>query len=92
MSNETKHANQFFKGFNHGKNKIDLSKFNLHHVVAMMPTEIHLKENGSFDGKESFTIVFEKPFQVVVGEITLQMLNQGLSDIGYEIIKKQSRE
>lgn len=84
------HANEFFKGFNHKNGKVDLNKFNdTPTVVAMRPTEIHLKENGSADNKESFVIVFERPFQMAYGEITLQMLNQGLSDIGYKIVKTE---
>lgn len=75
-----------FKAFNHKLEKIDLS----HHenVIEVRPTEIHLKENGSKTDESSFLIVSEHPsLPVMAAQISLEMLNEGLEQIGYKIIK-----
>jgi len=77
-----------FKAINHGTGKINLSNHIL--LKTMRPVEIHLKEDGSSKNEPSFAIVMISPFdRPVVGEITLEMLNDGLKDIGYELIKKR---
>lgn len=60
-----------------------------HLAISMMrPTEIHLKEDGSKTNEPSFAIVLERAYSpTVIGEISLEMLNDGLADIGYKIIK-----
>lgn len=76
-----------FKGIYHGTGQIDLS----HHkdIEQFLPVEIHLKEDGTVDNKPSFAIVLTSPYSrnQVVGQISLEMLNQGLADLGYEIKK-----
>lgn len=77
-----------FKSYDHRKGKIDLT----HHksIITMRPTEIHHKEDGSKTDEPSFCIVMTSPFSpTVAGEISLEMLNDGLSDIGYEIVRKE---
>jgi len=77
-----------FKGVNHGTGRIIINRDK--EVFVLKPTEIHLKENGSLKNEPSFAIVLENPpFKFkCVGEISLEMLNEGLADVGYEIIKK----
>ena len=75
-----------FKGFNHGKGKIVIDK--PVKLIFMKPTEIHLKENGSIKDQPSLAIVMERPMTAAaVGEISLEMFNEGLADIGYKIVK-----
>lgn len=79
-----------FKAFNHGKDKIDLR----HHkgIIEMKPVEIHHKEDGSIKDEPSFCIVMTHPFSPTVGgEISLEMLNDALADIGYEVIRKEKK-
>lgn len=76
-----------FNGYNHGKGQIDLR----HHgaMRRMLPVEIHLKEDGSIKDEPTFCIIMTAPLETtVLGEISLEMLNEGLDDIGYEIRKK----
>lgn len=77
-----------FKGINHGTGQIDLT----HHkeIEEFSPVEIHLKEDGSLKNEPSFAIVLTSPYSrtQVFGQISLEMLNEGLDDVGYEIIKK----
>lgn len=76
-----------FTAHNHKKGHIDLRDLGV--IRRMLPTEIHLKEDGSIKDKESFAIVLERPGELpVVGEITMEMFNEALDTIGYEIIKK----
>lgn len=80
-------ANKDFRAFNHGTNQIDLRGLNV--VQILKPVAIHLKEDGSIEDKESITIVMEDVFfsNFTVGEISLKMLNEGLKDIGYQLVK-----
>jgi len=78
-----------FQAFDHGTGKIDLSQHQ--HLIQMKPVEIHHKEDGTKDDKPSFAIVMTSPvMDPVVGQISLEMLNEGLEDIGYKI-EKQSK-
>ena len=77
-----------FRGKNHGKGRIDLTGHGKELIIGR-PVEIHLKEDGALDGGPSMVIVVETGYVFdVCGEVTLEMLNQGLADIGYEIRKK----
>ena len=76
-----------FQAFNHGTGKMDLTKHK--NIVVMRPTEIHLKEDGSKKNEPSFAIVMTDFRNTVVGEISLEMLNDGLADIGYEVVRRQ---
>ncbi len=74
------------KAFNHGTKPIILE----HNAIAARPTEIHYKSDGAVGDKPSFAIVMEPriPHIKIVGELSLEMLNNALQEIGYEI-KKQ---
>ena len=73
-----------FIGINHGTGPIKL----MGPVTEMLPTEIHLKEDGAIGDTPSVAIVmddFSNP--VVFGQLSLKMWNEGLKDIGYKIVK-----
>lgn len=83
-----------FHAYDHGTGPIDLRRFNKHATVR--PIEIHLKQDGSLTNGPSFCFVMtDEQVHVPVKEVTrsieaqisLQMLNDGLKDIGYEIKK-----
>ena len=80
-----------FKGFDWGTGqiKIDVGSKNYH---TMMPREIHHKSDGSVKNEPSFCFLLTSPLEdfVVTSQISLEMLNKGLNDIGYEIVKKKS--
>ena len=82
------------KTLNWGKLKIDFSSSRYHYIQEMRPTEIHLKEDGSINNKPSFAIVMsrdeigaEEYHYPIYGQISLEMLNEGLKELGYEIVK-----
>ncbi len=75
-----------FTAYNHGKKQIDLRDIGF--TTDMRPTEIHFKEDGSLDNKPSFCIVLEAPMlRAAIGELTVEMFNDALKDIGYKLIK-----
>ncbi len=79
-----------FQGIDHGTKKIDLGhlfKGNKSTYIGR-PTEIHHKADGAIGDKPSFCIVMVGHTAVMAGEISLNMLNDGLNDIGYEIVCK----
>lgn len=89
-----------FKGFDHGVNKMNLSHLVkvAANTIEMRPTEIHHKANGTATDKPSFTIVMARlkedipvdiilPNVIVYGQVSLDMLNRALGEIGYEITK-----
>lgn len=78
-----------FKAVNHGKKQIDLLHLGLN-AIELRPTEIHLRENGAVDEAPSFCIVLTDQAKIfhhhpVYGQISLDMLNEGLKELGYEI-------
>ena len=79
-----------FNCYNHGTNQIDVIKHSpieRYKFRIGRPIEMHLKENGSKDDKPSFAIVIElSNGNRIIGEISLQMLNEGLKDIGYKLL------
>ena len=77
-----------FKGFNHGKNQIVIEGPPGKTMHFLKPVQIHLKENGSLKNEPSFAIVMDsKDYGMALGEISLEMFNDGLRDVGYKIIK-----
>ena len=89
MENEKKKP---FVGIDHGTGRIDLTHLK-NNLSVLRPVEIHHKSDGSIKNGLSFCIVMmEWPVlgmpRHVSGEISLEMLNNGLNDIGYTIIKK----
>ena len=82
-----------FKGFNHGKGKISINLASLarnKNLVQAIPTSIHLKENGAKDGGPSVAIVMESRGGTAFGQLSLEMWNEGLKDIGYKIVRDDS--
>lgn len=79
-----------FIGINHGTGKIAIGEGENEITVDYLPVEIHLKEDGSKDDKPSFAILMSRPETHIriVGQLSLEMFNEGLADIGYELIKK----
>ena len=76
-----------FKGFNHGKGQIVFDNYST--ITQLKPVEVHLKEDGTLNDGPSLAIVFAFPGLDVAtfGQISLEMFNQGLADIGYKIEK-----
>lgn len=80
-----------FKGVNWGKKQIKL-----YDAFEMLPVEIHLKEDGAIGDRPSFCIVMSSrhpdginpdvTLPCVFGQISLDMLNDGLKDIGYKVV------
>lgn len=85
--------NKDFIGTNHGTGPIKLKELSPFEkeigLLVMKPTEIHLKEDGSIKDEPSLAIVMQRPDigATVVGEISLEMFNEGLADIGYKMVK-----
>ena len=73
-----------FIGIKDGKGPIKL----MGPIIELLPTEIHLKEDGDVDGNPSVAIVMSNEVaKIVVGQLSLKMWNEGLKDIGYKIVK-----
>lgn len=69
-----------------GKEVVKLIKYP--GCYEMRPVEIILKEDGSLKDEPVFVIVMTHPVRdPVAGQISLEMLNEGLADIGYKLIK-----
>lgn len=83
MSDNTKP----FQGFDWGKGLIKIN----HPTIEMRPIEIHHKADGSLKDQPIFSIVMTNEVidKSVRGTISLEMLNEGLKDIGYEIVKRK---
>ena len=69
--------------------------FIAHELAEVCPQAVNgekdaLKEDGSIDDKPSFAIVMDgrKITDKVFGQISLHMLNEGLDDIDYQVVKK----
>lgn len=78
--------NKPFEGKDHGTDRMDFR--HIGPAIEMMPVEIHVKQDGDLEGNPSFAIVLRgEPKISVIGQISLRMLNDGLSDIGYKISK-----
>jgi len=82
-----------FKAFDHGVGQVDLTHIESK-LMELRPMEIHHKENGTLTGGPTFTLVLGVPnmpqIPKVFGQISVEMLNDALKDIGYEIIKKEN--
>lgn len=79
-----------FKAFNHGTGKIIIKH---KEMIELKPVEIHLKENGSIKDEPSFAFVLTRPDleTAVFGQISLEMLNESLNELGYKIVEKQNK-
>lgn len=71
-----------------GTDQIDLRDNQL--VKEFKPVEIHHKSDGSLKNKPSFLFVLYSPISPykIIGQISLQMLNQAMNELGYKITEK----
>lgn len=56
-------------------------------AIEGRPIEIHSKDDGTIDNRPSFAIVTEVGNGFVISQISLDMFNGGLADIGYKLVK-----
>jgi hypothetical protein len=79
--------NKDFIGINWGTKDIDFR--NKPTSMEMMPIEVHLKEDGTKDNGPSLCIVMSlKALDLqTYGQISVEMFNEGLKDIGYKLVK-----
>lgn len=75
------------KGRNWGTGVIQLELGDF--AIEMKPVELHLKEDGSLDNKPSLCLVMVNPFSRlhVYGQMSLEMFNKALEEVGYKIEK-----
>jgi hypothetical protein len=80
-------AKRRFVGINHGFGNIEIT-IPAKHTIEGEPIEVHLKEDGSIDDGPTITIITKLHTEVlIVSQISVDSLNVGLSDIGYELVK-----
>lgn len=79
-----KETNKPFRGINFGKESIEIGPVN----NEMKPTLICLKEDGAIGDKPSLAILFESYGKKFIGQVSVDMFNEGLDDIGYKLVKK----
>lgn len=86
--------NKEFKGFNHGTGSVALGLANATglNTDQKRPVQIHLKEDGAIGDKPSFCLVLTNGREVTIGQISLEMFNEGLADIGYKLVKDETRD
>lgn len=66
-------------------------------VVQMTPTELLMKDNGSIaeDGsdREAFCVVLTHPEldTKVIGQLSLKTLTDALDELGFQVLKKDSK-
>lgn len=82
--------NKPFKGINIGTGQFHINTFGKIPIQGR-PVEIHLKEDGAKDDQPSFALVTVCESHTVVGQISLKMLNDGLADIGYQLVKTDEK-
>ncbi len=74
--------------YNHGTGLIQTDMKGIVKLTQGMPTELHLKEDGTLDNKPSFAVVIEDLNRnKVIGQISLRMLKQALNELGYDVVK-----
>ena len=75
-----------FTGFNLGTDPLIVQNQN---VVQLKPTQIYLHEQGSITNEPSFSILMTHPTADIgaIGQLSLEMWNEGLKDVGYKIVK-----
>jgi len=83
----TQNKNKDFIGISWGTKNIDFR--NKQTAMEMVPIEVHLKEDGTKDNGPSLCIVMGlKVLDLqAYGQISIEMFNEGLKDIGYKLIK-----
>lgn len=79
---------------NWGKDKINLSHLGSN-VVKGTPIEIHIKTDGTIDNEASVAFIMATPFYsrhfIIYGEMSMRTLTEALSDLGYELRKKEEK-
>ena len=77
-----------FNGFNHGKGQIDFRVIGQSKpLMQLLPTSIHLKEDGAINGASVAIVMTDSLGTAAFGQLSLNMWNEGLKDIGYKIVK-----
>lgn len=80
-----------FEGIDHGCKPMDLRHIGPN-VIEVRPVQIHSNTNGSLTDERTFAIVsstLDKGFYTI-GQISLSMLNDGLSDLDLSVVKTSS--
>lgn len=76
------------KGYNWGTGVIELELGDF--AMEFRPVEIHIKEDGSLDNKPSMCVVMVRSGVrdlYSYGQLSLEMWNKALGEIGYKIEK-----
>lgn len=75
-----------FNGYNHGVGPIPI----MQGAAELRPVQVHLKEDGAIGDKPSLAIVMigNDGVSVAFGQISVEMMNKGLADIDYTMVKK----
>lgn len=97
--------NKPFKAFDHGTGQIDLRHHEVK-MLELRPLEIHHKSNGTITNGPIFGIVMGIPKSdispedraipevknapMIYGQLSLEMWNEALEELGYQIIKKEN--
>ena len=79
-----------FKAVDHGNHPIDLR--GLGSVTQLRPIELHHNSNGSLKNEPTFAIVMGVPgvdAPKVIGQLSLEMWNETLKELGYSIVKNK---
>ena len=80
--------NADFMAVNHEKGIIKLGLSQFTDVQQGKPVEIHFKDDGSVDNKPSLCLVImTETTSCVYGQISLEMLNNAIEQVGYKLIK-----
>jgi len=74
-----------------GKGKYDVRHLKHCNNTVMKPIEIHLKEDAAIGEKPGFLLVHKYFNQVAMGEVSLEMLNRAMNELGYDIVKKETK-
>ena len=60
-------------------------------TYQLRPVKLYLKEDGAKDDGASFAILMVDPYNhaaPVIGQVSLDMWNKAMNEVGYEIVKK----
>lgn len=81
----SKPKNRPFVGVNVGKGPVPMPM----RSREVRPVAIYLKEDGALDDKPSFVLsMIDLASRETHGQLTLNMLNDGLDDVDYTVVKK----
>lgn len=79
-----------FQGFNHGTSQIVFGpEREFAFPAELKPIEVHIKQDGSITDEPSLCFVMvDGAGAHRFAQISLDMLNDGLADIGYKLLRK----